>query len=146
MKRLVTVVLLGVAVVVLAQAPPREVPSDRAPSGGFGAGMQGPERDWGLVCFVLKVDTQTLEQLRPLFQQAWDDREGLLAEMRQQGGVDRAALMEEMAGIQGDLEAGYRGILTAEQLAALDAARQARTMSWGGRRGRPSETGGRTER
>jgi hypothetical protein len=131
---LLTVVLIGLFAMV--QAQPREGgrPERRqGPSRGmrFGGGM-GPDADWTLLCFELKVSMETLGELRPAFQRAHDDRRELIQAVRQ-GERQRDELMEEMRAIQQDLEQAYESFLTAEQRTALVEARERLRPSAGGR-------------
>jgi hypothetical protein len=122
--------LLGMAWVWGVQAQPSGA------RGGAGRGMRGGpmmavQTDWMLLCFQLKLPTETLEALRPVFQQAWDDRRELFEDM-QSGELTREELMAEMAAMRQDMDAAYQSELTDEQRAALEQARS-QTRPPGGR-------------
>lgn len=121
---------LGLAAYVQAQ------PGGGGRMGGMGMMRGGVESDWAMICFDLEVDGETMVKLRPLFKQAWNDRKELMEDMRS-GDVDRTMLMEEMAAIQQDLEKGYKGILSQEQVQKLTEIKAAQQGAWqrGGQRG-----------
>ena len=121
---------LGLAAYVQAQ------PGGGGRRGGMGMMRGGVESDWAMICFDLEVDGETMVKLRPLFKQAWNDRKELMEDMRS-GDVDRTMLMEEMAAIQQDLEKGYKGILSQEQVQKLTEIKAAQQGAWqrGGQRG-----------
>ena len=121
--------VLGAAWLILIAAQ-AAVPQPEAGPPGMGPGrgqrggpLMGFDQDWMLLCFELKVPLETLGQLRPAFQRAWEDRRELMQGMLA-GELDRQQLMEEMAAIQQDLQQAYTAVLTEEQRAALQAARE----------------------
>ena len=125
---------LGMFAIAQAQPGQGERPEGRQ---GMGRGMRmGPgmsaDADWMLLCFELKVSMETLEKLRPTFQKAYDGRRELFEDMRN-GELEREELMEEMSAIQKDLDAAYGTFLTADERSALEAAREQRRSSAGGR-------------
>ena len=116
-------------------------PPDGAPQMGAGPGMRGGgfmmggDQDWLLLCFEVKVPMAKLEKLRPAFQTSHDARRELMQDMRN-GELDREQMVQEMAALQAELKKAYEGVLTPEELAALEAARN-RMRPEGGRMQRP---------
>lgn len=136
MRKLALLIVLTM-VAVAAFAQPQQGPDGEARRGPRRGGPRvGADTDWMLLCFELKVPMETLEQLRPAFQLAYDDQRELFKDMLS-GEIDRGAMMEEMAAIRTDLLKEYESVLTEEQRAALVAAREKMRS-----RGRPPGQGG----
>lgn len=134
--------LLGVAAYLWAQ------PGGGRPMGasrGMGMGMGGAfalEGDWALICFELKVEGKDFDKLRAEYQKAWNQRQELMAKMRQ-GELDPTALTEEMALIQEELDKSLGVLLTDAQRQTLNRLRAERREAWqgGGQRGRGQRPG-----
>jgi len=110
---------------------------------GRGGGMFALESDWALICFELKVDKKAFDKLWAVYQKAWDQRQELIEQMKNEE-IDRDGMMAQMTQIQTELDKGSREILTAEQMQQLEKLRAQRREAWqgGGQRNRGPGGGG----
>ena len=128
MRRIVWLVVTVVLTATLTSYAQRRA-GGRA-GGGFNVSI---ENDWALICFELGVGPTTLNQLRLVYQTAWDERAELMVRMHNQE-IERSEMRGAMESIQTALDAGRNQQLSERQIEKLVKLRSSRR--------RPTDGGG----